>query len=79
MGVREGPVMTDKALSAMAEATRCITIAMQAQDLQTKGRYLKLAESWRLIAAHHEARSEMDAKIHYTDRREIASATSAST
>ena len=55
--------MANKADAALAEAARCLSLAKQAQDRSTKERYLKLAKSWRLIADHHHALLEMDAKI----------------
>ena len=55
--------MANKADAALAEAARRISNAKYAQDLSTKERYLKLAESWRLIADHHDAVAEMDAKV----------------
>ena len=59
--------MSDKANAALAEAARCISIAKQAPERSTKERYLKLAESWRLIADHHDACAEMDAKLDRAD------------
>ena len=59
--------MANKADAALAEAARCISIAKQASDRSTKERYLKLAESWRLIADHHDALAEMDSKVELAE------------
>ena len=54
--------MEGKAAAARAEAARCVSLAHQNKDPSARAQYLHMAQSWALIAEHHEALTELDGK-----------------
>ena len=57
--------MDDKAAAARAEAQRCVGLSHQNKDPKARERYLQMAQSWMLIAEHHEVLADVDAKTHH--------------